>query len=58
MGWADGAALPDRTDPASRGLTREVMLRPLKAVTLFAERMGEEFGKALARNGMAASEGR
>jgi hypothetical protein len=35
-----------------------VMLRPLKAVTLFAERMGEEFGKALARNGVAASEGR
>jgi hypothetical protein len=35
-----------------------VMLRPLKAVTLFAERMGEELGKAMARNGVAASERR
>ncbi|HWF69679.1 MAG TPA: nuclear transport factor 2 family protein [Mycobacterium sp.] len=34
-----------------------VMLRPLKAVTLFAERMEEEFGKAMARNDVAASEG-
>jgi hypothetical protein len=34
------------------------MLRPLKAVTPFAERMGEEFGKAMARNGAGASEGR
>jgi hypothetical protein len=31
-----------------------VMLRPLKAVTVFAERMSEEFGKAMARKGLAA----
>jgi hypothetical protein len=34
-----------------------VMLRPLKAVTLFAERMREAFGKAVARKGMTANEG-
>jgi SnoaL-like domain len=33
-----------------------VMLRPLKAVTVFAERMAEEFGKAVAGKGIVAKD--
>jgi hypothetical protein len=35
-----------------------VMLRPLKAVTLFAEKMTEEFGKAMARRGIVTEPGK
>ncbi len=48
----------DFVHTADDGLIDEitVMLRPLKAVAAFAERMGEEFAKAMARRGVAAQQ--
>jgi hypothetical protein len=48
--------LHTRQDGLIDGIT--VMLRPLSAVTVFAESTAEEFRKAMARNGVAAEMGR
>ncbi|MGH3553973.1 MAG: nuclear transport factor 2 family protein [Mycobacterium sp.] len=50
----------DFVHTADDGLIDEitVMLRPLKAVTVFAERMSAEFEKAMARTNVAAQKGK